>query len=753
MEASHILADANSDWIDVRDIHHFIGQQFTAGHTGNKDLEKIEFTGRVFGSSLDDIANSSLVSFSPPLPSLWTYYGTNNFGSDRANFLSGNSGVYADYQESCRIKDGQHFSLTMTVLEFISASGDVSFDVVVTNVGGSQVVTFPVHVYDALTAPEFVLRVIATEDWSTYKIEFDNFSWNGTGSVAIQEVDMVVKTSVLSWAINNVTRLTTKMYDDINTVLNAVCDDYSASLFPADDGNLLTMDNLEVLVDMAQYAMVAARDYRTTTDIQDLQHLVNQLEALSVPVLTDLATPQVQSTIVAPENLVAGAPWNITDTFGLNPDRASSVFAGQVRREGELVKSDLISVTAGSDYTFRARVRIPSTGGATTYTISVNNENDGSVIAFRTQALVDQVPDYFFEEEFTVSVPSDTSTVYFKVDVTVAVPSLYVDGVMLTKDADGTPLKYHYSTGVGAPASVALLLASTEADTMYEWDSGDWVGITFNSLITTVWVGDTTSELPIVPPDPISDLLAGLSWPIDVCDQPSVMESLLSTIQSESDLLLQSLRPIIQVNKPTKPVFADWISAYKKSGGVGSIPDNGSYRWSDSGQSDKEYTSEFVVLQLESGDTQPISENGTALFGSTSFIPFNKTLVTKSAPVSGDGWSVVFDLIRDGYMDVRFFLSSTSIAETLTFYLNEVLTPSGDISVSIPTAVIVAYLMGLYREIITVGQVSAGYGVDAFWETSGPGPTSKLFDYSIMAAIDAPDQAYIPLSQIEVHHV
>ena len=759
VEISHQLASVADNWIDVRNIEPFLGQQFTAGHTGNKDLDRIDLTGRVFGSAQLDASNVASLQFPVPLPSLWTYNGTNFFTASQARLLSGNSGVYASYQIACVVEDGQVFSINFIVDgSNISSSGDVSFDLVVTSVGGSQVVTFPMHVYEGSHQPDYVLKIVANEAWTEYKIEFDNFVWNGTGYISIEESVVAVKTSVESWVVNDKTKLLTKLYDDTNQSISAVCDDYAVRLFPSDRGGDMTGTELQIPSDTEVYAIVAGRSYRTVTDIQDQDTLENQLSELTVPVLPNGADPQVQSSAITPENLVAGSPWDITATFELNPDKGSDVFAGDVRRDGEVSKSDVIAVVAGDDYTFRARVRIPSTGGATTYTISVKNENDESILVTRSQALVDQVPDYFFEEELSVTVPADSSTIYFTVTVTVAVPSLYVDGVMLTKDSDGTPVKYHYSTRVAAPVSVAMKTAASEVDPMDAWVAGAWSDITFNSLVTTVWAGESVSELPTGEEFPVNDLLASVSWPNDPCDQPAVMADIISILQTAGDSLAASMRPIIQVNKPTKPMLSDWISAYKKAGGVGSIPNNGSFRWSDSSQSDKEYTSESIILTLEEGVTAPVPENGTALLGSITRIPFNFVNVAKdvldeiSAPISyTDGWQLYIDLLRGGELDARMLYSTTAVVKIIPFHLDAIWALNWVVSktaIEAPSNVIAT----VGHQILEVNTVAAGE-LDLYWGLATSPWTPDVFEFCALSAILDPEDMLLPMSQIEVYHV
>ncbi len=760
MTVSHDLTDTGETWLDIRNLPVYTGQQFTAGHSGNKDLDNIKLTGRIFGSQQDDAALSASINFPVPLPSLWTYYGTNNYDTspDGARLRQGNSGVYADYQDTCNLVAGQALSIDLEVKEFMAGGNDVSFDMILTNVGGSQVITFPMRVYDPLDDRDYVLRFVTTEAWTTYKIEFDNFVWSGTGFIVIYEDSTLVETSVATWVANNNAKMTTTLYDDTNQTLSALCTDQIVKLFPVDKGDLPVPAALEIPLLSETYALVGGRDYRIVTNINNLSALTEQLSALTVPVLPALADPQVQSAATDPENLVAGAPWNITDTFELNPDRASSDFAGEVRRDGELAESDHIGVSAGDDYTFRARVRIPSTGGATTYTISVHNENDDSVIAFRSQALVDQVPDYFFEEEFTVSVPVDTSTVYWKVVVTVAVPSLYVDGVMLTRDSDGTPSNYYYSTRVGAPAAVALATAQSELDTMYSWAAGAWVGITLNSLITTVTVEATESSLPTGPVSPFAPLHAGLSWPTDLCDQPPVMKTIIDTIQTSSDLWLPTLRPIIQVNKPTKPVLSDWISAYRKSGGAGDIPINGSFRWLDSSQATREYTAESVILGLEVGNTQPIVENGTALLGSTTRIPFNFVNVAKDVLDSGmspvsytDGWQLFIDVLRGGFMDARLLWSVTS-GRTIQLFLDGIYENSDWVPALVTPAAPSNVIASVDHQVFEVDTIAAG-DLDIYWGIDTSAWTPDVFEFCALSAILDPSDALLPLSQVEVYHV
>ena len=763
VEISHQLASAADNWIDARNIQSFLGQQFTAGHTGNKDLNKIDLTGRVFGSSQLPAEATSALVFTVPLPTLWTYYGTNGLFGDHGRFFPDNEGVitvYADYQTSCNVTSGQVVSWVIDISKFIAGSDTVDFDVVITNVGESQVLTFPVHMEAGAIDNNYIFRMVATEDWSTYKVEFTNFTWgNLNGYVQVWgEGVMEITTNVSTWEPNDKTKLSTKMYDNTNQSISVVCDDYLVKLFPKDIGEDMTDTELQIPVATEVYALVAGRDYRIVANMEELDVLENQLLALTVPVLPDGADPQVQSNTIAPENLVAGSPWNITDTFELNPDKGSDVFTGDVRRDGEISKSDVIGVDAGADYTFRARVRIPSTGAATTYVISVINENDDSVLATRSQALVDQGPDYFFEEELSVSVPSDCSTIYFTVTVTVAVPSLYVDGVMLTKDTDGTPVKYHYSTRVSAPASVAMKTAATESDPMDAWVAGAWSDITFNSLVTTVLVEDAISELPTGPVFPVNDLLASVSWPGDPCAQSPVMATIISTLQTAGDLLLSNLRPIIQVNKPTQPVLSDLISAYKKAGGVGDIPVDGSFRWSDSSQSDKEYTSEFVILTLEGGNTFPLPENGTDLLGSTTRLPFNFINVAKdvlsdiSVPTSyTDGWQLYIDLLRGGELDARMLYSTTSSVKIIPFHLDGIWELDWTVAktdIESPSNVIAS----VGHQILEVDTVAAG-DLDLYWGLDTSTWTPDVFEFCALSAILDPEDMLLPMSQIEVFHV
>lgn len=147
----------------------------------------------------------------------------------------------------------------------------------------------------------------------------------------------------------------------------------------------------------------------------------------------------------------------------------------------------------------------------------------------------------------------------------------------------------------------------------------------------------------------IGDITA-LEWPTDCELQPSVMASLLSEMEILFDSWVDQLQPIIQVNSPTEPIVAEWVAAWQQQGGEGDIPSNGSFRWSDTSQSEKEYTREYVIL--DSGGVNPTGTGGEAMPGTVTRI---KAAIVEDVvpPVVLSGYEVFqiefSELVREGH--------------------------------------------------------------------------------------------------------
>lgn len=801
MAVTYSRTDSSSRWIDVRNLPAFMGQQFTASHSENKDLTLVKLACNMLGSAQNDASLSSSIDVPVPLPSILTYYGTNNYGSAKANFLSGNSGTYADYQVSCAIANGKYLSIVFDVDgSAISGGGDVQFDVVVTNVGESQVLTFTVHSYQATPNASIVLRMKATEAWSTYKIEFNNFSWNGTGTVSITEISMRVLTTIKTWDVDNDSKLTVRLYDNVNEFMVATCAETGLKSFLPNQET-----EVSILKKEQNYSLAASRDYRLVVGMKDVSLLSNQLIDLIVPVLPDVADPQIQIVGTEPENIIPGMPWDVSATFELNPDRADSVFAGQARinhtdllAATPLVLPAEVGVVAGNTYSFLARVRIPQTGIAATYTIRAVSANDGAVIAFRSQAIVDQAPDYFFEEDLTVVIPADVSAIRCEIVTTATLPTVYVDGVILTLDSEGSPGRYYFSQHVSSPVSVAIKTASTEADPVDSWVAGSWTDISQNSVLTSIEVSDVVSSLPSSPLSLAADLENSVIWPVDFSDQPPVMADLINRLQAIGNQWISDMRPIIQINKPAAPVLADWISAYRKAGGLGDLPINGSFRWSDSSQSDHEWTAEYTLLPLSEvlAQDKPIQENGIALLGSTTRVPFSFAYVEKvpvgvpTYPEEFTGVQIDFDLLRAGQSELNMMCSmgaressrTSSLSSSDVAHFN-LLVDSVPLETHTPgptegqvmshqireTTEIPTYLMAISRGFTMYpGLLAAGdrnifvrFFIISDYDPAPPSTDSvdgKVGEFSIISATGGETdgdlvEGQLPLAQVEVYHV
>jgi hypothetical protein len=336
-----------------------------------------------------------------------------------------------------------------------------------------------------------------------------------------------------------------------------------------------------------------------------------------------------------------------------SPSAGSDEFI-YLRKSPQVLNSfaGLVDVEPNTGYTFNCNVRIPQipgiAGNTVTYTISVQDMMDNSIISTRTQGLVDQAADYFFEERLTFTTPVNCSNVrvYINIDQSAAAGAttvMLVDGSNLVKTSAGNINRYQHSTR-HMRAGTLLRTNDNSTDDTKKWDTGAWVEDTSRTpLINIIYIDDGAPQEPATESE-FFDSLFGQTWPEENCEQVVVMEDIISDIKTSSALWVSLMRPIIQVNKSSEPNLADWLSSWRGQGGSGDLPDNGSFRWSDSSQSLKEYTREYLLI----GDSEvPIGENGIALHGSRTMIQSALVPVT-AVTASSDGFKIEFELLRSG---------------------------------------------------------------------------------------------------------
>lgn len=805
MAVTHSLTSSTPRWVDIRNITEFKGQSFTTTHTGNKDLTKLELTGRVFGSKLKEVQATIDTSFTLFTASAWTYYGTNNYSSG-ANFLSGNSGVYADYTAACLIPTGKSVRVDLPInVSWGALAQDVQFDIVLTNTGsgGTQVET---HTFRPYYDATHIFRFIATEDWSQAKVEFKNFTWSGSGNININNIE--TKLPEAAWLVDADTYMVTKMYVDDDALMIADLKNTGIRAFARnveDDDTSPTPNN--ILIDNNTYAMQASEDYKMVVGIKDVSLLQAQFDAFEadlaganpIPTLPAGADPQIQAYGTEGENLLTGYPHvlgstTFSESFEYNPAYGSTAFAGGSRvfvTSASALFLENSPVVNGQNYTFRMRCTVPPPGATSTLTVSVKNQNDQSVLNSVAHSVLNIGTDQLFTTTLSFTVPSDCSTVYFTVVSTLSGMDFYADGLMLTRDSEGTPARYYCSPHIGCPASVALETDSAGADQMYDWTSSAWASSTDNSFITSIEVGSTASELPYEPSSAFDDFINTMSWPLNFCDQPPVMADVLEWVETLSNSWKDAMRPVIQVNLDAKPTQIDWLSAYRKAGGEGDLPVNGSYRWSDSSQTEKEYTAEFIMIK---GDV-PIQENGGAWLGSTTRVEYNVVNTDYRArwedsdpPVldSFDGTQLYFNILRGGKMDInqtcyvgakdagtKATLTSSHLAQFIVLIdgvpvvqfvsgtpkegvlMSQPLLPSGIPtncfgvirSLMLPSTALVAGDQDVFlRYYINDANVTPPYSTSA--------ADGVVYDNYLISA--SPSHALgllLPLSQLEIHHV
>jgi hypothetical protein len=338
------------------------------------------------------------------------------------------------------------------------------------------------------------------------------------------------------------------------------------------------------------------------------------------------------------QNLVPAMPWqtvdesaaldydyndNFDDVYYTLDSKTKVVMNGGTGVGQNLV----IPVKPSTAYTFKCRVEIGDGGAGTdTYTTNLYSSSpDNDLIAQDTTTFpggtgLSRITTLSF------TTPSYCNAIIIDLTNTTGNEPASYSGVVLTEDAAGTPTTYLAAYLEGTPNFFAVGLNTAAGNYLQEWSGGVFVATADNEPGLVVNVGASDSSLPYIETSAWDNLIATFTWTNDPVEQKQQMEVLITTLEEELAKYLDMMKIIVQVNKPTKPILLDWIAAYRKAGGEGDLPEDASYRWSDSSQATKEYTSDFIIFPGKNGDA-PLSENGRHLTGATTrlFLPIVET--------------------------------------------------------------------------------------------------------------------------------
>jgi hypothetical protein len=607
------------------------GTQFTAANPGNRDPESVEVTIRKTGAfwirAFDITSTYDLedlwLDANNYYPDQWTYNGTNNSSGSgagsQANFLSGNSGDYATYQASVNIPAGTQVRVFFALdSSAVSASGDVSFTITVYNSAGSDTFSRTAQAYQTYGSDSYVVfEFETTEAWSLLDLTFNNFTWNGTGTLVLKTFhtlishDTVPTLAQASAGTLETTRLSTEVTPflvDASTgavnavgeknlvVLNAASAYASPVVLPFTELRSAIVNGQDYYVGAqpndADYdwvntdtEVILARAADPINTISPMEQVVN---GITGGTLQDNPDYVYGDTLLSPKHVRVATPVASSTTWDIvDPRRygtmSVSAYGGVI---SHTTFQKTAAVTPSTPMVAFARVviptlTIPDDGSQAPYTIQVIDCKDGAVLATRSQNLTYQVADYVFEETLTFTPGATTNSVFFKItlDGTLITGStwMYIGSVMMV-EGSATPARYYWSDR-DSQEGLVIEVDNTTSSPVYELIAGAWaVQADEPPLVYTANVGDTESTLGT--DGSKNPHIANIRWSVDTTQHVNDAAYNLEQLDAMYAYWLENSRAPLQVNSDTIPTEGEWLAAWIRAGGSGDIPANQQLYWS-----------------------------------------------------------------------------------------------------------------------------------------------------------------------------